>query len=322
MKIMDYEIDKQILLTEVEYQKYWVNQENTENIANEKLRLIDMKRVHSFEVVKDGSNVVNMLKFNPTVKEFSKIAFLYHDIGRFYQMRLTGNYTDFELLKFMKSRGIYNISNHGQLGANILSNILESRYKMLSKENREIALNYYGAIKQIVKNHVDAKIDNKDLLILISDLLKNNDILELLETCTDDIRNSIINAITQIVQDVDRLDIYHQILDGRWVPPTSFEKVDDKILNMYYNGEYLDIKLLKQKGLWNPNVGELVRLSFINQIRLLSVAKMLDDENVIIRLKNNRCNPITSDAYDFASEKLKKLIKTSNDGVTIGKSID
>ena len=35
---------------------------------------------------------------------------------------------------------------------------------------------------------------------------------------------------------------------------------------MFYNGEYLNIKNLKKRNLWNSSVIELVRLSIFNQI--------------------------------------------------------
>ena len=85
---------------------------------------------------------------------------------------------------------------------------------------------------------------------------------------------------------------------------------------MFYQGKYLNIAKLKQQGLWNVNVGELVRLSFINQIKLLSVAQIIKEENILSRLKEKRNNPYVLDAFDVTIQKLEERMKNS-DGITI-----
>lgn len=89
---------------------------------------------------------------------------------------------------------------------------------------------------------------------------------------------------------------------------------------MFYKGQYLNMADLKQQGPWNANVGELVRLSFVNQIRLLSVAKLIHDEGILLKMKELRQNPYALDAFDFMQNKLEEMIKNS-DGITVTKKL-
>lgn len=269
-----------------------------------KIKEIDKKYLHTMEVVKDGSSVVKSLDFNETFVELSKLAFLNHDIGRFEQMLITGNYIDSDLVAQI---GL----NHGGLGKQILKNGL------IEKEIPSTRV-YDEPILDIVDKHVDGRFDEKDLLVLSSDLLKSADAIEFFSRASEEEKAKVINTITQIVQDVDRLDIYHQILEGRWTPMKVDEPINPKVMDMFYNGEYLNMVELKKQGLWNANVGELVRLSFVNQIRLLSVAKLIHDKNILMKMKELRQNPFVLDAFDFMQSKLEEMINNS-DGITICK---
>ena len=269
-----------------------------------KIKEIDKKYLHTMEVVKDGSSVVKSLDFNETFVELSKLAFLNHDIGRFEQMLITGNYIDSDLVAQI---GL----NHGELGKQILKNGL------IEKEIPSTRV-YDEPILDIVDKHVDGRFDEKDLLVLSSDLLKSADAIEFFSRASEEEKAKVINTITQIVQDVDRLDIYHQILEGRWTPMKVDEPINPKVMDMFYNGEYLNMVELKKQGLWNANVGELVRLSFVNQIRLLSVAKLIHDKNILMKMKELRQNPFVLDAFDFMQSKLEEMINNS-DGITICK---
>ena len=269
-----------------------------------KIEGIDKKYLHTMEVVKDGTQIVTGLDFNETFMELSKLAFLNHDIGRFEQMLRTATYNDSQLIELI---GL----NHGQLGKKILESGLIHEQIPTTRALDEPVLT-------IVNNHVDAQIDSKHLLILCSDLLKSADAIEFFNKASEEEKKKVISVITQIVQDVDRLDIYHQILEGRWTPKKVEEPIDPKVMDMFYNGQYLNMAELKKQGLWNANVGELVRLSFINQIKLLSVAKLIYDENILIKMKELRQNPYAKDAFDFMQLQLEEMIKKS-DGITICK---
>ena len=264
--------------------------------------LIDRKVIHSYEVVADGTKVVTKLGFNDSFKELAKIAFLDHDIGRFKQALYTSSFDDTKLAN-------YGYKNHGQLGKDILlSGVISSQIPCTRL--------FDDVVSTVVNDHVTKIVDSKDLLILCSSLLKSEDAMMFFKQADLVTKNKVINTITQIVQDVDRLDIYHQILDDRWIPTKSDAKVDSKIFDLFYQGKYMNIAEIKKQGLWNSNVGELVRLSFINQIKLLSVALMIKEENILGRLKEKRNNPYVLDAFDVTMQILDEKIKNS-DGITI-----
>ena len=269
--------------------------------AENRIDAMDKKVIHTNEVIQDGMKVADELSLNQSTKDFAHIALLDHDIGRFAQMRYTGTYRDSDLNEMM------GIKNHGVLGKIILNTRIQEQLPHMKI--------YHEPIKQIVQDHVDKVNDDKELLILASDLLKNYSMEEILSS--DSYRQSVISAMTQVVQDVDRLDIYHQILDGRWTPIKVDDDIDPKVFKMFYNGEYLNMATLKEQGLWNPNVGELVRLGFINQIKLRSVAVVIQKENIIMRLKEKRNNPKVGDVFDYMNEKLNQMIDNTTDGVTV-----
>lgn len=285
------------------FNSYYILQRNSTE-DTKKIDGIDKKYLHTMEVVKDGSSVVTDLDFNETFVDLSKIAFLNHDVGRFEQMLKMGSYIDSDLVAQI---GL----NHGGLGKQILQNGL------IEKEIPSTRV-YDRPILEIVDKHVDGNFDEKDLLVLSSDLLKTADAKEFFSKASEEEKKQVINMITQIVQDVDRLDIYHQILEGRWTPMKVEEPIDPTVMDMFYNCQYLNMAELKKQGLWNANVGELVRLSFINQIKLLSVAKLIHDENILMQMKELRQNPFVLDAFDFMQSKLEEMIKNS-DGITICK---
>ncbi len=281
---------------------YVLQRSSTED--TKKIDGIDKKYLHTMEVVRDGSSAVTNLDFNETFVELSKLSFLNHDIGRFEQMLKMGNYVDSDLVA---QTGL----NHGGLGKQILQNgLIEQEIPSTRVYDRPIL--------DIVLKHVDGRFDEKDLLVLSSDLLKNANAIEFFSKASEEKKIKVINTITQIVQDVDRLDIYHQILEGRWTPMKVEEPIDPKVMDMFYNGQYLNMAELKKQGLWNANVGELVRLSFVNQIKLLSVAKLIHDENILMKMKELRQNPYAKDAFDFMQNKLEEMIKNS-DGITVCK---
>ena len=293
-----------LYLNALEYFKKHIELEKKSIIGDKDqiIALMERKIVHSHEVVSDGTKVLEKLGFNDSFKELARITFLDHDIGRFSQVRYTATFDDTKLIN-------YGYKNHGDLGKVVL---LSGLIKQQIPNTRV----FDEAISDVVNDHVTKIVDSKSLLVLCNDLLKSEDAYEFFLKADIDTKRKVIDTITQIVQDVDRLDIYHQILDGRWTPSKCDSKIDSKVFAMFYKGEYLNIAELKAKGLWNNNVGELVRLSFINQIKLLSVAEVIKEENILHRLKEKRNNPYVLDAFDVTIQKLDEKVKNS-DGITI-----
>lgn len=301
------------------YFKEYVLEQKRETSEHERLMGINQKVLHTLDVVDSGEDIAKSLKFNSSVTELLKIALLDHDIGRFLQMRVIGTYKDYDL----KQSGFCNVENHGELGEKVLiggnftlpnGEVLE-QYSLLKRQLLKNRL-FDDCILSVVRNHVDNISDTKDLLILTKKILKNEDITDIFMSADSKTIKSIISAFTQIVQDVDRLDIYYQILDDRFICKKTDEEINSVVFDKFYNGEYLNINELKCQGLWNSNVGELVRLSFINQIRLLSVIEKIKNEQIIEKLKCKNDNKKVLDAYDFTIEKINKIINSSEDGVT------
>ncbi len=266
--------------------------------------LMDDKVTHTMNVIQDGVKVAEKLLVDKSFKELIKIALLNHDIGRFEQVSTTGSFDDSNLSFYL---------DHGELGSNILA-------KGLIKEQIPYTRMFDKTIINVVKNHVKFRVDQRDLIaVLFSGLLQYSDVYHIYGIETEKIQTLVDNFITQIVQDVDRLDIYRQIADGRSIPKMSNSPVAPSVLKDFYNGEYLDIKKLKQQKLWNANVGELARLSFINEIKFLDVAKMIKREGLLVKMKTLRDNPYIADAYDYTIDKLDEMIEKNNDGVVLYK---
>lgn len=292
---------------------------NRENEREAKIRIeqIRNKIRHTYEVMQDGSLALDVLKFNDSTRDFALLALLNHDIGRFLQMQLAGTYKDYE------AKEIIGVANHGILGRILLLgqldqyNLGQSSHSLI-EEQIPNGKSFYNPIAQIVEDHVTSVATDEALKILTTNLFKDYSMEEILKF-SDEYYKDALSAITQLVQDVDRLDIYHQILSGRWTPDKVEEPIHPIIVDKFYNGEYLNINSLKAQGLWNDNAGELVRLSFINQIRLLSVAQIIYDENLIIKLKEKRNNKYAEEAFDYTQKLLEEMITTSKDGITVGK---
>jgi len=285
------------------YSKIW----ESANDSN-KIKGINKKITHTLDVVYYGKKIASSLGFNDSCLELSKICLLDHDVGRFMQMANLGTYDDYVLKNEFQGE----IEHHGDLGEIIL------RSELLKKQIQSTRV-FDNCIATVVKDHVTKEVDSKDLLILSKKILANESAYDIFNKCDDEVKKQVISTLTQLVQDVDRLDIYYQIIFDKFNCKSSSEEISQTVFDKFYNGEYLNMNELKKQGLWNCNVGELVRLSFVNQIKLLEVAKMIKHEKIIekMRIKNN--NLMVKDAYDITIQKLDESIKNSEDGIVVGK---
>lgn len=270
----------------------------------EKIDLMNQKFIHTMHVLQDGTEVVRQLHLDESFEKLAQIALLDHDIGRFAQVRMTGNFNDHELSLW---------ADHGELGGDILANGL------IKKQIPDTRI-FDRLIINVVRRHVSARANSLDLnAILYSGLLECCDAYLIYGMETEKAKTMVENFMTQVIQDVDRLDIYRQVVDGRSVPKKSDAPIPPTVLEYFYNGQYLDISNLKKRNLWNANVGELVRLSFINDLKLVSVAKIIKKENLLPKMQIKRDNPYVSDAYKFTIEKLDELIEANEHNFTLCK---
>lgn len=310
---------ERIFMLEANKQTSLIYNLHEEGEAVARIAQLKNKVRHTQEVMRTGNMALDVLGVNQSVKDFALLALLDHDIGRFLQMRLTGTYKDYE------ANAKIGIADHGLLGKLILLGELSKQYPLLGivqepliKEQIPDGELFYNPIAQIVEDHVTRRNSDDELKILATKIFQEYSMDEILKMGEKTVR-AALGTITQLVQDADRLDIYYQVIAGIWSPPIEDEPVHPEIVATFYRGEYIDINKFKEKGIWNNNAGDLVRLSFINQIRLLSVAKVIQQENLIMRLKAARANPYVDEAFDYTDALLKRLIETSEDSVTLGK---
>lgn len=295
---------RKVFDNEVSYQIQQAVHKSSKTEKENIIKEMDRKVKHTDATIHYGLKAIEELELNESIKDFIHLALLDHDIGCFAQMRYTGSYKDYILEKAMK------INNHGQLG--------DYRLEEIINEQLPNAQVFHSSVRTIVKEHVDKNIDQEDLYILTNSILKNYSMEEIIKN-KNKVRKDVLNSIIQLIQDQDKLESIYQILSENYDPFISKSNIDPKVYEMFYNGEYLNIKNLKKRNLWNSSVIELVRLSIFNQIKLLSVAKVIQKENLIMKLKEHRNNSKLDDAYYYMNERFNKMIENTEDNITLGK---
>ena len=263
---------------------------------------------HSY-FVRDEALLVNdvFTKYDSDFKKLLEIQSLYHDIGRFLQLKLMGNFSDYDLaMKFP------NIKDHGELGVIVM------------KENllRKIFPDDYTFDRHILMViNIHAKHNNY-LLEWIKkeyiEIFRKYELKELLNSSkTEEEQKALLAINTAIVQDADRLDIFRKIVKGIWVPSSSNDEIDKQVWDWFKSGTLPSIYELKEKGYWNANVGHLVRMSFINQMNLVAELQKIKSENLIEKVYEACGNPIVRPAYDYAIKKIDDLIDKSDNKILV-----
>lgn len=263
---------------------------------------------HSY-FVRDEALLVDQIftQYNPDFRQLLEIQSLYHDIGRFLQLKLIGNFSDYDLAaKFPKFK------DHGELGAMVMQ---EQLLRNLFPDDRTLDKHIIGVIKLHTKN-------NKHFLEWIKKeyigVFKKYELKELLKSSKAETEKQALIAInTAIIQDSDRLDIFRKIVNGIWAPLSTNDNIDSQVWEWFKNGTLPSIAELKAQGYWNANVGHLVRMSFIDQMSLIPELQKIKQENLIERVYEICGNPIVRPAYDFAIEKIDTLIEQSEDKVLV-----
>lgn len=282
------------------------------------IKMHKVKVAHSIDVAYDSKRVgLDLSLFNEENIKILWSSGLLHDIGRFMQLKLTGTFRDFDSFK----GNFGNLTNHGQLGESILIN--DGRMKLFYPFTRI----YDDFIGKVVGNHFESQLPDYKIVPNYK-IYRNYGLSELIK----DMKNGSFGALEEydrlsswyvkIIQDVDRLDTLKQVERGDFNPILSNDKVDDVnpvIYDIFYNGNYINMSDLKQKGLWTCNAGQLVRWSFLYQLSLVSTVKNIKDLGLIEKVWER--NPIDNlkPGYDFTLALMDALIETSPDGVYIDK---
>lgn len=271
------------------------------------------KYTHSLFVM-DQALLVDAIftKYGDNYKNLLALEALFHDIGRFKQMNVTGTFDDAELKKFYPG-----MQDHGDLGVQVMQ-----EDGLLMRLIPELRL-YDSEIQKVIKDH--SKIStarlNKDMLNYLKVFAKY-DLQELFSSSkTEKAVEALTTINTSIVQDVDRLDIFRKIVKGIWIPMTVDENIDPEIWKMYREGRIPSMNEIKAQGKWNANVGHLVRMSFINQMNLVPVLIRIREEGLIDKIykTTGENGPLVQEAYEIAKERLDTKINSSPDGILIQK---
>lgn len=301
MNIKDIESQKEIFKN---YTDKFVN-ENDETKIN---GYID-KQNHSLFVL-DETLLTDALftNYNNSFKNLLVLESLFHDIGRFRQLKETSSFKDNELAQVYPK-----MQDHGDLGAVVI------KEEGLLNELIPYIRIYDEEIQKVIKAH--SKVNPEILNMIMKDYIdafRNYDLRELFKSTRTNKEKEVLFATnTAIIQDVDRLDIFRKIVKGIWTPMTTDEQIDKEVFELFKQNKLPLMSELKEKGLWNANVGHLVRLSFINQMNLVPVLIKIRNENLIDQIFDKTGNDIVAPAYEQAKRNLDEAINSSDDGILV-----
>ena len=270
------------------------------------------KQAHSLFVM-DEALLVDALftEYNQSFKNLLTLESLFHDIGRFEQLKVTGSFRDNEL-----STHYPNMEDHGDLGS-----IVINKHGLLKDLIPNVRI-YDDEVRKIIQLH--SKVNSDLLNGIMQDYIlafKNYDLSELFLSNNASKEKAVLSKInTSIIQDVDRLDIFRKIVKGIWVPMVTNDKIDPELFELFKQGKLPSMNEIKAAGKWNANVGHLVRMSFINQMNLVPVLMKIRNENLIDKIYQASGNDIVAPAYEFAKQQLDEMINNSEDGIIVNKT--
>ncbi len=267
------------------------------------------KKNHSIFVM-DEAILTDALftNYNESFKNLLALESLFHDIGRFEQLKVTSTFNDSEIKKFFP-----NLDDHGDLGAEVIK-----QHELLKELNPDTRI-YDAEIQKVIKQH--SKVNPEILNFVIKeyiDAFKNYDLKELFLSNKAEKEKEVLAATNvAIIQDVDRLDIFRKIVNGIWIPLTTDEEIDPELFELFRKGKLPTMNEIRQMGKWNANVGHLVRMSFINQMNLVPTLMKVRNEGLIDKIYNIHGNSIVQPAYEIAKENLDRIIEENSDRVII-----
>lgn len=283
----------------------------TSQFINDKSKLtgyID-KYFHSYFVRDEALSIDKIFtRYNDDFKSLLEIESLFHDIGRFKQLELTGNFVDEHLKKTCSG-----IADHGDLGSLIMKdyNLLTSLFPKERIFDEEII----KVIQLHSKNNLDLAPYIKGEYIK---RFKNYGLKELLESEEAKEEKMALTSInTAIIQDADRLDIFRKIVKGIWMPESCSDEIKKEVWDLFKKGQLPSMSGLRKMGLWNPNVGHLVRMNFVNQMLLVPELQKIKAENLIEKVYMMSGSELVRPAYDFAKERINTLINESEDKILV-----
>ena len=276
----------------------------------EKLSMYMDKINHSVRVLESALSVdKEFTKYNDSFIRLLALESLFHDIGRFEQLKKTNTFDDFYVSKYFS-----NTFDHGDLGSLLL---IKHHLLYYLIPNRRV---YDEDIKSTVKSH--SKMNNSlDIDIKCIERFMHYELKDVFKPNMEYERKNLFNTNLAIIQDTDRLDIYRKIVEGINVPKSTDQAIEYELLKLYKMDCLPSMHELKKMNKWNPNIGHLVRLNFINQINLIPVLEKIKNENLIDKMYDIIGNSVLKDAYEIAKEKLDKQISNTENGVLVKRKI-
>lgn len=305
----------------------------SEIIKNHRLKMIDIKVNHTMRMIEHIVKINENLGLKVNLGLVTKIAILYHDIGRMRQATWSNTYAD-SIYKKLGSQ----FKNHGEDGYDIFLN-----------NDFNVDEKYIPVIGQTILHHQDVKSQPKLQYRYDKDLREIN--IDDIVTGKFELNESeweITSLIVQLVADIDRADILYQHLSDDfnmirdYVTDNSMESLDeislywcvpkDEIIKyngideatyepqsiripiknmdlnrlivpsymreMFYNDSWLDLRELIKDRNWNFITILWWRLShFLNQISFNSVLVTLEESNLLEQI------------YEKVPDELKFLVE-------------
>lgn len=186
----------------------------TDAIKYHRLNMITVKDKHTLRVVEDTEKICNKIDVNNKFKELAKLSALFHDIARFPQATTSNSFNDKECL-------LFNGLSHAEYG-----------YKMLYLDKKieeyQIPKEYYYAISYAVRHHQE----NNSSIIHFDNINELN--IDYLSGKKDVSKDELIilATLSQIVRDVDKIDILYQHITNEFpvIKPFIKTKINGQTL--------------------------------------------------------------------------------------------
>lgn len=264
--------------------------------------------------------------FNQSYEASSAIDGLLHDIGRFEQYLLSGTLKDYDSIKYT------GCLDHGKYGKVILKRNDKELLKYFLSDTRI----YDDILLEVIGEHTT--ITNPDYQLPLDTLLhlfQNYSLEEILRSSNQVLKNQLIALKLLILREQDSLEILEQVAEELWHPAIGSEDkyhINDITWDLFTNFAYLDMKSLKEQGLWTCNSGFLLRYSLLlRNINFVGTLKSIIDNHLIDEVYEKQIHNVTNEegiivpnrdskiplAYEYIKLAINNLIATSPDGIII-----
>lgn len=284
-------------------------------IRKHRLELINIKIDHTMRMIEQVIEINKTLDFDFDFGLVIKEAVLFHDIGRFGQAVRSNSFGDKAFYNDGKSAISGGFINHGYDGANTFL-----------KEPFAVDNKYKYIISESIKHHVmpDKVISKEDF-----DLIKRANFPSLnigkIVTGNRYLNSSeylVFSLITQLVADIDKIDILYQCLNatfdnGMLVRKYVFDKSKKNLSDIasYWGISKEDILLFNSDITEEKYENDRVTLKI--PVSKLDVSKLEVSSDIINMLKNNSWSSLAElqcrDDWNFISIFIWRLGKFLND---------